>query len=59
MKKLEAELFWQKIQLNSFYGGYTDKDFQSLYEQRVKTKNKIQTIKRRVNKIKNIFNEQF
>ena len=60
MKKLEAEAFWQKIQINSFYGGYTytEKKFESLYEQRVQTNKKIRTIKRRVNKIQNIFNEQ-
>jgi len=58
MRELEAKLIWQKIQLNSSYGRYTESEFQSLYEQRVQTKKKIQTIKRRINKIQNIFNEQ-
>lgn len=55
MRKLEAKLMWQKIQINSFYGGYTEKEFQDIYEDRIQTKKKISTIKRRVTKIKNIF----
>ena len=58
MKELEAKLLWQKIQINSFYGGYTEKEFQDIYEDRIQTKKKISTIKRRVTKLNKIFNEQ-
>lgn len=38
--------------------GYTEKEFQDIYEDRIQTKKKISTIKRRVTKINKIFNEQ-
>ena len=56
MRKLEAKLMWQKIYLNSAYG-VSSKEFQDIYEYRFQTKKKISTIKRRVTKIKKIFNE--
>lgn len=57
MKELESKLLWQKIYLNSAYG-VSPKEFQDFYENRFQTKERLATIKRRVTKLKKIFNEQ-
>lgn len=54
MKELEAKLMWQKIELNSYYGK-SYKEFQDIFINISQTKERLSTIKRRVNKLKNIF----
>lgn len=58
MKRLENRLLWLKVTLNSYYGGFNNKniDISKIYEESFLLRSKISRIKSRKSKIKNILN---